>query len=117
MLVLFLLLFPFHRHLKVSGLLVAVCIPAFHNADRLFSFPDYHLIVCSGIRFFSLFVAKLKECKVRQWKFTYPNAALFSFINFLWLLNLKLACQCEMISLYLTVSFQYRLELFLTKEA
>lgn len=53
MLVLFLLQSLFHRRLKVSGLLVAVCIPAFHNSDHLFSFPDYHLIICSGIRFFS----------------------------------------------------------------
>lgn len=86
-------------------------------SDGLFSFPDFHLSVCSGIRFFSLFVTKLKEREAGQWKCTCLNAALFSFINFLWLLNLKLACQCEMISLYLTVSFQYRLELFLTKEA
>lgn len=77
MLVLFLRQFPFCRSLKVSGLRVAVCIPTFHNAARLFSFPDYHLIICSGIRFFSLSVAKLKEREVRQWKFTFPNAALF----------------------------------------
>lgn len=117
MLLLFLLQF-FHRPFKVSGLLVAVWIPAFHNTDANLVFPiTIWLFVQASDFFFPLFVAKLKECEVREWKFTYPNVALFSFINFLWLLNLKLACQCEMISLYLTVSFQYRLELFPTKEA
>lgn len=117
MLLLFLLRF-FHRPFKVSGLLVAVCIPAFHNTNAYLVFPiTIWLFVQESDFFPPLFVAKLKECEGREWKFTYPNATLFSFINFLWLLNLKLACQCEMISLYLTVSFQYRLELFLTKEA
>lgn len=60
MLVLFLLQFPFRRSLKVSGLRVAVCIPTFHNADRLFSFPDYHLIICSGIRFFFSFCCEVE---------------------------------------------------------
>lgn len=117
MLVLFSTAVPFSQTFKSFWFTCSCLYRSISFSDGLFSFPDFHLSICSGIRFFSLFVTKLKECKVGQWKFTYLNAALFSFINFLWLLNLKLACQCEMISLYLTVSFQYRLELFLTKEA
>lgn len=116
MLLLFLLRF-FHGPFKVSGLLVAVCIPAFHNTDAYLVFPITIWLFVQASDFFPPFLLQSWR-NVRAGNGNLPiRMQLFSFINFLWLLNLKLACQCEMISLYLTVSFQYRLELFLTKEA
>lgn len=52
MLVLFLLQFPFHRHIKLSVLPTAVCVLTLPISDGLFSLPVFHLGVCSGIAFF-----------------------------------------------------------------